>query len=203
MVGNKYDTRSNHPSTEVLGCVYCNAPVRRLLTIASLDLQLPLIFGSLLLSAPLIVDINSRPSIDATGISLASNTITNTNARSSVRQRLLAVKSASPDHLQFAEDTLVTKILLCQDANLTRPRAYGVEIARGQGLPVQLNFGGKQNLTTEQVLVKREVIVAAGTFQTPQLVSAPVVLCSSIVASRVIILSSWSVFNFMNMLLHH
>lgn len=97
----------------------------------------------------------------------------------------------------------MTKILLCQDANLTRPRAYGVEIARGQGLPVQLNFGGKQNLTTEQVLVKREVIVAAGTFQTPQLVSAPVVLCSSIVASRVIILSSWSVFNFMNMPLHH
>jgi choline dehydrogenase len=134
------------------------------------DAEVPLIVASLLLSGPLILDINSRAAIDATGVSLASNTVSSSNVRSSVRERLLAVQAASPSRLQFALDTLATKVLLCQDAGAGAPSAYGVEIARGQGLPVQLDFGGKAQLQTEQVLARREVILAAGVFQTPQLV---------------------------------
>ncbi|KAI0031548.1 hypothetical protein K488DRAFT_51831 [Vararia minispora EC-137] len=136
------------------------------------DLNIPLFFASLILSAPIILDINSRPAIDAVGVSLASNTISSDNVRSSVRDRIIGVRSAVPQRLTLQLDTLATKVLLCQDANVTQPRAYGVEIAEGAGLPVQAGFEGKQTLQTKQVLVKREVIVSAGVFQTPQLLTA-------------------------------
>ena len=170
MDGHEHCVGSNHIEPAVLRCApHLSAPVHPNAAFRT-DLQLPVIIGSLLLAGPLILDINSRPSIDATGVSLASNTITGDNTRSSVRDRLLNVQASAPSRLNFQLDTLVTKVLLCQDTNATQPRAYGVEIAPGAGLPVQVGFTGKQNLQTQQVLVKREVIVAAGVFQTPQLV---------------------------------
>ncbi|TRM64103.1 hypothetical protein BD626DRAFT_265448 [Schizophyllum amplum] len=133
------------------------------------DAQLNNITAGLLSAAPFIPDLNSRASVDATGFSLASNTIDENNARSSVYNRLVAVRDAHPDRLQFAYDTLATKILLCKDCDGEEPRAVGVEIARGQGLPVQSDFHRKRHLKTEKVFARNEVIVAAGTFQTPQL----------------------------------
>ncbi|KAG6805313.1 hypothetical protein H0H87_004625, partial [Tephrocybe sp. NHM501043] len=64
-------------------------------------------------------------------------------------------------------DTLATKLLLC--ASGSGNSAYGVQIAPGAALPVASNFNGKANLNLKNVTAKHEVIVSAGTFQSPQL----------------------------------
>lgn len=88
-----------------------------------------------------------------------------------MRNRLVDVKSSSRGRLQFSFDTLATKVLLCSSPDSPQPKAYGVEIAVGAALPVASNFKGKAALKTQNILVKHEVIVSAGVFQTPQLVS--------------------------------
>ncbi|KAL1716590.1 hypothetical protein EV715DRAFT_293071 [Schizophyllum commune] len=125
--------------------------------------------GLLSAATPLIPDINSLSNNDAIGVALNPNTIDEHNARSSVYNRLKAVKSAHPDRLHFAFDTLATKIVLCQGEDDTQPKAIGVEVARNAGLPVQSNFHRKKHLKTEKIYAKKEVIVSAGVFQTPQL----------------------------------
>lgn len=120
---------------------------------------------------------------NAVGTSLGSFTADEVHNRSSVHDRLAQVQESSPQQLQFALDTLATQILLCNDSSGGLPRAYGVEIARGAALAVASNFNGKGQLETETVIAKREVIVAAGAFQSPQLVSlrifldSPILLC--------------------------
>ncbi|KAI4519917.1 hypothetical protein K525DRAFT_204955, partial [Schizophyllum commune Loenen D] len=126
--------------------------------------------GLLSAATPLIPDINSLSNNDATGVAINPNTIDEHNARSSVYNRLKAVKSAHPDRLHFAFDTLATKIVLCQGEDDTQPKAIAVEVARNVGLPVQPKFHRKKHLKTEKIYAKKEVIVAAGVFQTPQLV---------------------------------
>ncbi|KAL1686506.1 hypothetical protein GGG16DRAFT_117829 [Schizophyllum commune] len=134
------------------------------------DAQLDNITTGLLAAAsPLIPDINSLSENLATGVGINSNTIDENNVRSSVYNRLKEVQAAHPDRLHFAFDTLATKVVLCQAGNSSQPRAIGVEVARGAGLPVQSDFDRKEDLKTETIFAKREVIVAAGVFQTPQL----------------------------------
>ncbi|KAI5896059.1 alcohol oxidase [Schizophyllum commune H4-8] len=134
------------------------------------DAQLDNITTGLLAAAsPLIPDINSLSNNLATGVGINSNTIDENNVRSSVYNRLKDVQAAHPDRLHFAFDTLATKVVLCQAGNFTQPRAIGVEVARGAGLPVQSGFYRTEDLKTETIYAKREVIVAAGVFQTPQL----------------------------------
>ncbi|KAI4519914.1 hypothetical protein K525DRAFT_166113, partial [Schizophyllum commune Loenen D] len=136
------------------------------------DAQLDNITTGLLAAAsPLIPDINSLSDNLATGVGINSNTIDENNVRSSVYNRLKEVQAAHPDRLHFAFDTLATKVVLCQAENSSQPRAIGVEVARGAGLPVQSDFDRKEDLKTETIFAKREVIVAAGVFQTPQLLS--------------------------------
>ncbi|KAL1680111.1 hypothetical protein EV122DRAFT_276531 [Schizophyllum commune] len=125
--------------------------------------------GLLSAATPLIPDINSLSNNDATGVAINPNTIDEHNARSSIYNRLKAVKSAHPDRLHFAFDTLATKIVLCQGEDDTQPKAIAVEVARNVGLPVQPKFHRKKHLKTEKIYAKKEVIVAAGVFQTPQL----------------------------------
>lgn len=89
--------------------------------------------------------------------------------RSSVRDHLVNTRSAYSTRLSFATDTLATKILTCSDSN-GAPRAYGVEGTSGEALlPVARRFSGKKTLAPKQYLAKYEVVVSAGTFQTPQL----------------------------------
>ncbi|KAL1704681.1 hypothetical protein EV121DRAFT_291132 [Schizophyllum commune] len=125
--------------------------------------------GLLSAATPLVPDINSLSNNDATGVAVNPNTIDEHNARSSVYNRLKAVKSAHPDRLHFAFDTLATKLVLCTGEDDTQPKAIAVEVARNVGLPVQSNFHRKKHLKTEKIYAKKEVIVAAGVFQTPQL----------------------------------
>ncbi|KAG9125267.1 hypothetical protein FRC07_008336 [Ceratobasidium sp. 392] len=89
--------------------------------------------------------------------------------RSSVRDHLINTRTSLPQRLQFATDTMATKILTCADAS-GKPRAYGVEAASGTSLlPVARRFSGKKTLQKKQYLAKYEIIVSTGTFQTPQL----------------------------------
>ncbi|KAF7331447.1 Choline dehydrogenase [Mycena kentingensis (nom. inval.)] len=112
-----------------------------------------------------IPDLNSVSADAAEGVGLTSFTIDENHLRSSIYNRLEDLRSKN---LHFALNTLATKIALCSGHN-GRPRAYGVELARGAALAVAGNFHGKQRLVTELVTARYEVIVGAGVFQTPQL----------------------------------
>lgn len=109
--------------------------------------------------------------MSATGVSLSSNTANELNERATVRSRI------EGSSVKVLLDTLVTKILLCNDGN--GPEAYGIQIAEGAALPIATNFKGKKTLKTRDIIAKKEVILSAGVFQSPQLVSAP---CTSLLA---------------------
>lgn len=144
------------------------------------DLQLIDIVASLTLAGPPILDPNSRASVEAVGVSNVVFTIDEVHNRSSVYNRLTDVQSEATlsGSLQFLLDTLATKVLLCNESNstsngTTAVRAYGVQVAEGAGLPVASDFDGTgrtQELQTKNITARREVIVSAGTFQSPQLV---------------------------------
>lgn len=144
------------------------------------DLQLIDIVASLTLAGPPILDPNSRASVEAVGVSNVVFTIDEVHNRSSVYNRLTDVQSEATlsGSLQFLLDTLATKVLLCNESNstsngTTAVRAYGVQVVEGAGLPVASNFhraGETQELQTRNITARREVIISAGTFQSPQLV---------------------------------
>lgn len=79
------------------------------------------------------------------------------------------MQQSSPGRLVFQFDTLASKVLLCNSRQGTS--AYGVQIAPGAALPIANGFHGKVNLKTKTVTARHEVIVSAGVFQSPQLVS--------------------------------
>ncbi|KAJ7579812.1 hypothetical protein C8J56DRAFT_834518 [Mycena floridula] len=120
-------------------------------------------------SFPFVPDFNDLNGTSATGYGLIPSTINENNTRSSIHDRLQELAASHPHLLKFSLDTLATKILLCKTKQ-GDVKAYGVEIAPGAALPVAANFKGKETLVTKQVIAKREVIVSAGAFQSPQLV---------------------------------
>jgi choline dehydrogenase-like flavoprotein len=79
------------------------------------------------------------------------------------------VVESTTDKLAIMTNTLATKVLLCQSGKDVT--AYGVSIAPGAKLPIAQGFTGKQKLNVTNVVARREVIVSAGAFQSPQLVS--------------------------------
>lgn len=148
---------------------------------AYLDPQMEDIVGALLTSSPMIDDLNSPSAIERTGISVGSVTADENHIRSSVYNRLLEVDNSSEGRLEFSFDTLATKVLLCRPPEGAHPRAYGVEFSPGAALAVASNFHGKSDLKTETVFARREIIVSAGVFQSPQLVRELLIqLCQSL-----------------------
>ncbi|KAJ6561800.1 hypothetical protein B0H19DRAFT_1233669 [Mycena capillaripes] len=135
------------------------------------DPQLIDIINTLATSGPSIDDINSETNDAAIGVGVPSYTIDEHRNRSSVRDHLVDTKTSTGGNLRFALDTLVTKVLLCENGTGGSPVAYGVEIAPGAALPVASNFRGKQPLQTQTITVRYEVIISAGVFQSPQLLS--------------------------------
>jgi hypothetical protein len=67
-------------------------------------------------------------------------------------------------------NTLATKVLLCRSGRDVV--AYGLSVAPGAKLPIAQGFVGKQDLNETRIVAKREVIISAGVFQSPQLVSS-------------------------------
>lgn len=135
------------------------------------DLQLTTVVTTTLLPGLPIVDPESPLADGASGIMLPSFTIDANHNRSTVRDRLVDVRDDTPSgRLNFATNTLATRILMCNSSSTTTPLAYGVEIASGAALPVANNFRGKQELTARVVTARHEVVVSAGVFQSPQLV---------------------------------
>ncbi|KAJ7144375.1 hypothetical protein C8R44DRAFT_601832, partial [Mycena epipterygia] len=122
-------------------------------------------------SGPFINDTNSATNVNAVGVGNPSYTIDDSRNRTNVRTRLLDVQVFTKSKLEFSLNTLATKIALCHPANGGEPTAFGVEIAVGGALAVASSFNGIKALATKLVTVRHEVIVSAGVFQSPQLVT--------------------------------
>ncbi|KAJ7683685.1 hypothetical protein B0H17DRAFT_1204983 [Mycena rosella] len=118
---------------------------------------------------PIIDDINSAANDAATGLGTPSYATDEHHNRSSVHDHLVRVKESSYGRLHFALDTLATKVVMCNSGHGGQPIVYGLEIAPGAALAVASNFEGKQDLKTEIITVRYEVIISAGVFQSPQL----------------------------------
>lgn len=124
-----------------------------------------------------ITDFNDLSADNAVGVGAPVFTKTGDNRRSSVRDWLVALES-STSRLTFQLDSLVTKVLTCTD-DKGNIKAYGVEYAEGATVPVSPKFTGKQDLETITVTAKREIIVAAGAYQSPQLLMVGLLIIAS------------------------
>lgn len=100
---------------------------------------------------------------DAFGIHYAPLT-TAKHARTSTRERVLDVQARFPDRLRIELDALVTKVIL-DDAN----RAIGVEYRKGERLYQAHAHPSSAPGELRRVRANREVILAGGAFNTPQL----------------------------------
>ncbi|KAJ7637785.1 hypothetical protein B0H17DRAFT_1106607 [Mycena rosella] len=106
------------------------------------DSQLNDITIGLANSAPNVLDINTRASPPNFTMTSLSNTVNSTNERSSVKERLHQA-----------------------------PQAYGLQVAPNASLPVSDQFTRKVELNFTHYYARHEVIVSAGLFQSPQLLS--------------------------------
>jgi choline dehydrogenase-like flavoprotein len=89
---------------------------------------------------------------------------TKDHGRYGTRERVLEVAKCHPDHLTISLNTVATRVLLDENR-----RAYGVEIRKGPRLyraHVRPDAGPGESGT---VYASREVILAGGTFNSPQL----------------------------------
>jgi choline dehydrogenase len=100
------------------------------------------IVNTLAVAGPTIDDINSAANDAAIGVANPSYTMDQHYNRSSVHDHLVHVKNANKGKLQFALDTLTTRILMCETGSGGSPIAYGVEVAPGAALAVASNFNG-------------------------------------------------------------
>ena len=89
---------------------------------------------------------------------------TSNHHRTGTRERLLAVSRAHPDRLGIELNGLVTRVLL-DDRN----RAVGVEMLKGEKLYRAHRLASAEEGERREVRATHGVIVAAGAFNTPQL----------------------------------
>lgn len=136
------------------------------------DAQLNDITLGLSNSFPHVFDVNTRAGPGNSTITAFSWTVNSTGERATVKERLLDVQLHHAQNLQFALNTLATQVLLCQVNNSSaNPTAYGLQVAPNAFLPVSEEFTGKVDLNFTEYYARHEVVVSAGVFQSPQLVS--------------------------------
>ncbi|QRV82826.1 GMC oxidoreductase [Ceratobasidium sp. AG-Ba] len=146
-------------------------PINLLISPQWLDLQLIDILTNIMTSVLPVsfTDYNNNLNDGKEGGAAVIATKDPAHNRSSVRDHLVNTRTSLPQRLNFATDTMATKVLTCADSS-GQARAYGVEAATGEALlPVARKFTGKKTLQTKQYLAKYEVVVSTGAFQTPQL----------------------------------
>jgi choline dehydrogenase-like flavoprotein len=100
---------------------------------------------------------------DSTGIRYPP-LATKNHARNGARERVLDVASKHPDRLTVELDALATRVLF-DDSN----RAIGVEYLKGAKLYRATPKPSGQQGELRQVMVSREVILAGGAYNSPQL----------------------------------
>jgi choline dehydrogenase len=89
---------------------------------------------------------------------------TNNHARTGTRERVLEVAKRYPDRLKIELNALATRVLLDENN-----RAVGVEYLRGKRLYRAHGKLGEDTGEVQQIFASREVILAGGAFNTPQL----------------------------------
>ena len=125
-----------------------------------------------LFSAALKKDINHMDSIKHRPEGLYIPPLaTNNGRRAGVRDRIREAQKNCPHQLVVKTNVLVTKILLEKFATLKgeQSKAIGVEYREGAHLYRAAPKTGPATPTTKEFRAKREVILSAGAFNTPQL----------------------------------
>jgi choline dehydrogenase len=125
-----------------------------------------------LFSAALKKDINHMDSIKRRPEGLYLTPLaTNGGRRASVRDRIREVQKACPDQLVVKTNVFVTKILLEKVSRtpVEMSRAVGVECREGAHLYRADPRAAGTTTSPKQYRAKREVILSAGAFNTPQL----------------------------------
>ena len=89
---------------------------------------------------------------------------TNNHARTGTRERVLEIACKYPDRLRVELNALATRVLF-DDSN----RAIGVEYLKGQRLYRAHTQPSQETGELRRLYASREVILAGGTFNTPQL----------------------------------
>jgi choline dehydrogenase len=89
---------------------------------------------------------------------------TRSHQRMGTRERLLETRAKHPDHLRIETDALVTRVLFDD-----RQRAIGVEYQKGARLYRAHAKPGDAGGDVRRATAAREVILAGGAFNTPQL----------------------------------
>jgi choline dehydrogenase len=125
-----------------------------------------------LFSAALKEDINHMDSIKRRPEGLYLTPLaTNGGKRASVRDRIREVQTACPNQLVVKTNVLVTKVLLEKVAASKgeQSKAIGVECREGAHLYRADPKVSEGSPSSKQFRAKREVIISAGAFNTPQL----------------------------------
>ncbi|KAI9334659.1 hypothetical protein DFJ73DRAFT_764063 [Zopfochytrium polystomum] len=139
--------------------------LRAALTPVDLKLLATIAAFGLSTSVTLFDDVNYPGANEKEGWHLPPLSILN-GTRTGLIEFLLATKAKYPNNLDIMMDTLVTKVLL-DDNNA----AYGVQVAKGKSLyhasPLSDKSSALPNLM--EIYANREVVLSAGSYNTPQL----------------------------------
>lgn len=147
-----------------------------------LDDQLPRLYAAAMAQLPFLpgyvptpdLRINSRYNVDhATQGFFVPPSATRNATRVGPRERLLAAAAANPGRLLIQTDALVEKVRFATGTD-GRPRAVGVDFldaprAYGAAADRAVLSSAERASRRRTVRARREVIIAAGTFNSPQL----------------------------------
>jgi choline dehydrogenase len=136
--------------------------------VEGIDLGSPEALGNLMLRDPYPAGEYSQ------GVYMMVPAVTEKKIRSGARDWIIETVLAKDEHgsqkypLTLSTNSLVTRVLIDQDGEL--PRAYGVEYMVGEALyAADQRYDPETTGELRQVVATKEVIIAGGTFNTPQI----------------------------------
>ncbi|KUI70353.1 Choline dehydrogenase, mitochondrial [Cytospora mali] len=124
----------------------------------------------------LIRDINSLFPESKPGVYLPAMTMTKNGRRSSARDYVVATSNARDEHgnkkypLTVSTHSLATRVIFDESQHRSKPKAIGVEFLQGKSLyKADPRFNSKYAGIKKEAYASKEVIIACGVFNTPQL----------------------------------